>query len=96
MSKDQGTPRRIQTNSSSWFTRTYLGWGWWVIFWPLYPLSDSLGPLGPFTQYLSWLTHVGKSLDTMVLCMVASLSILISYRLKHQNQRRYPKPFSTF
>uniref|UniRef100_A0A8C0JPV1 Uncharacterized protein n=1 Tax=Canis lupus dingo TaxID=286419 RepID=A0A8C0JPV1_CANLU len=28
------------------------GWGWWVIFWPLYPLLDSLGPLGPFTQYL--------------------------------------------
>ncbi|XP_045139466.1 transmembrane protein 254-like [Echinops telfairi] len=54
----------------------------WVVFWPQSIPYQSLGPLGPFTQYLvdhhqtlmhngywlAWLIHVGESLYAMVLC----------------------------
>ncbi|KAM8776129.1 transmembrane protein 254 isoform 2-T2 [Rhynchonycteris naso] len=54
----------------------------WVVFWPQSVPYQSLGPLGPFTQYLvdhhhtllhngywlAWLIHVGESLYAMVLC----------------------------
>ncbi|KAM5240223.1 transmembrane protein 254 isoform 1-T1 [Hipposideros larvatus] len=63
---------------------TVLGLGYfaWVVFWPQSIPYQSLGPLGPFTQYLvdhhhtflhngywiAWLIHVGESLYAMVLC----------------------------
>ncbi|XP_011785188.1 PREDICTED: transmembrane protein 254 [Colobus angolensis palliatus] len=54
----------------------------WVVFWPQSIPYQSLGPLGPFTQYLvdyhhtllcngywlAWLIHVGESLYAIVLC----------------------------
>ncbi|KAM8776130.1 transmembrane protein 254-like isoform 1-T1 [Rhynchonycteris naso] len=54
----------------------------WVVFWPQSVPYQSLGPLGPFTQYLvdhhhtllhngywlAWLIHVGESLYAMALC----------------------------
>ncbi|KAM8776131.1 transmembrane protein 254-like isoform 2-T2 [Rhynchonycteris naso] len=56
--------------------------GLWVVFWPQSVPYQSLGPLGPFTQYLvdhhhtllhngywlAWLIHVGESLYAMALC----------------------------
>ncbi|XP_026985541.1 transmembrane protein 254 isoform X2 [Sagmatias obliquidens] len=59
-----------------------LGYFGWVIFWPEAIPYQSLGPLGPFTQYLlehhhtllhswywlAWLIHVGESLYAIVLC----------------------------
>ncbi|XP_059890688.1 transmembrane protein 254 isoform X2 [Delphinus delphis] len=63
---------------------TVLGLGYfgWVVFWPEAIPYQSLGPLGPFTQYLlehhhtllhswywlAWLIHVGESLYAIVLC----------------------------
>ncbi|XP_028006996.2 transmembrane protein 254 isoform X1 [Eptesicus fuscus] len=102
-------------------TALALGYFTWVVFWPQSIPYQSLGPLGPFTQYLvdhhhaflrngywlAWLIHVGESLYAMVLCKskgitngraqllwflqtflfgIASLSILIAYRPKHQKQ----------
>ncbi|XP_006837504.1 PREDICTED: transmembrane protein 254-like [Chrysochloris asiatica] len=59
-----------------------LGYFTWAVFWPESIPYQSLGPLGPFTQYLvdhhqtlmrngywlAWLIHVGESLYAMVLC----------------------------
>nr|XP_004658054.1 transmembrane protein 254 isoform X2 [Jaculus jaculus] len=63
---------------------TVLGLGYlaWVVFWPDNIPYQSLGPLGPFTQYLvdhhyklllygywlAWMIHVGESFYAMVLC----------------------------
>ncbi|XP_077801233.1 transmembrane protein 254 isoform X3 [Macaca mulatta] len=72
---------------------TVLGLGYfaWVVFWPQSIPYQSLGPLGPFTQYLvdhhhtllhngywlAWLIHVGESLYALVLCKQNELRIQI-------------------
>lgn len=113
----------FQRGSLLWFAVITLSFGYytWVVFWPQSIPYQSLGPLGPFTQYLvdqhhtllhsgywiAWLIHVGESLYAMVLCKskgitdgraqllwflqtflfgIASLSILIAYRPKHQKR----------
>ncbi|XP_036121481.1 transmembrane protein 254 isoform X1 [Molossus molossus] len=63
-------------------TALALGCFTWAVFWPQSIPYGSLGPLGPFTQYLvdhhhtllhngywlAWLIHMGESLYAMVLC----------------------------
>ncbi|KAM9197260.1 transmembrane protein 254 isoform 1-T1 [Dugong dugon] len=65
-----------------------LGYFTWVVFWPQSIPYQSLGPLGPLTQYLvdhhqtltrkgywlAWLIHVGESLYAMVLCKYKGIS----------------------
>lgn len=74
----------FQRGNLFWFTVITLSFGYytWVVFWPQSIPYQSLGPLGPFTQYLvdhhhtflhngywiAWLIHVGESLYAMVLC----------------------------
>nr|XP_015002619.1 transmembrane protein 254 isoform X2 [Macaca mulatta] len=80
---------------------TVLGLGYfaWVVFWPQSIPYQSLGPLGPFTQYLvdhhHTLLHNGHKgitsgqaqllwfLQTFFFG-IASLTILIAYKQKHQ------------
>ncbi|KAM9197262.1 transmembrane protein 254 isoform 3-T3 [Dugong dugon] len=78
-----------------------LGYFTWVVFWPQSIPYQSLGPLGPLTQYLvdhhQTLTRKGYKgisngraqllwfLQTF-LFGIASLSILIAYRPKRQKQ----------
>ncbi|XP_076980885.1 transmembrane protein 254 isoform X6 [Tamandua tetradactyla] len=74
----------FQRVSLFWLTVVTLSMGYytWVVFWPQSIPYQSLGPLGPFTQYLvdhhhtvlhagfwlAWLIHLGESLYAMVLC----------------------------
>eukprot|EP00070_Physeter_catodon_P024749 XP_023987925.1 transmembrane protein 254 isoform X1 [Physeter catodon] len=73
---------RIAKPLPSLVTVLGLGYFGWMIFWPEAIPYQSLGPLGPFTQYLlehhhtlvhswywlAWLIHVGESLYAIVLC----------------------------
>uniref|UniRef100_A0A671G2X0 Transmembrane protein 254 n=1 Tax=Rhinolophus ferrumequinum TaxID=59479 RepID=A0A671G2X0_RHIFE len=74
----------FQRGSLLWFAVITLSFGYytWVVFWPQSIPYQSLGPLGPFTQYLvdhhhallhngywiAWLIHIGESLYAMALC----------------------------
>ncbi|XP_015427401.1 PREDICTED: transmembrane protein 254 isoform X3 [Myotis davidii] len=84
MGKAAGDEAYFQRGSLFWFAVITLSFGYytWVVFWPQSIPYQSLGPLGPFTQYLvdhhhallhngywlAWLIHVGESLYAMVLC----------------------------
>ncbi|XP_012518814.1 PREDICTED: transmembrane protein 254 isoform X2 [Propithecus coquereli] len=84
MATAAGGAAYFQRGSLLWFTVIILSFGYytWVVFWPQSIPYQSLGPLGPFTQYLvdhhhtllrngywlAWLIHVGESLYAMVLC----------------------------
>ncbi|XP_076980881.1 transmembrane protein 254 isoform X2 [Tamandua tetradactyla] len=73
---------RLARPLPSLVTALALGYCAWVVFWPQSIPYQSLGPLGPFTQYLvdhhhtvlhagfwlAWLIHLGESLYAMVLC----------------------------
>uniref|UniRef100_A0A2K6QMQ1 Transmembrane protein 254 n=1 Tax=Rhinopithecus roxellana TaxID=61622 RepID=A0A2K6QMQ1_RHIRO len=91
-----GTAAYFQRGSPFWFTVITLSFGYytWVVFWPQSIPYQSLGPLGPFTQYLvdhhhtllrngywlAWLIHVGESLYAIVLCKQNELRIQIKMR----------------
>ncbi|XP_061261446.1 transmembrane protein 254 isoform X3 [Bos javanicus] len=84
MGKARGDEAYFQRSSLFWVTIIILSFGYytWVIFWPESIPYQSLGPLGPFTQYLlkhhhtlvhawywlAWMIHVGESLYAIVLC----------------------------
>ncbi|XP_006887529.1 PREDICTED: transmembrane protein 254-like [Elephantulus edwardii] len=84
MQKTAGEAAYFQKGSVFWFMVITLSMGYytWVVFWPQSIPYQSLGPLGPFTQYLvdhhqtlmyngywlAWLIHVGESLYALVLC----------------------------
>lgn len=84
MGSAAGEEAYFQRGSWIWFAVITLSFGYytWVVFWPQSIPYQSLGPLGPFTQYLvdhhhtllyngywvAWLIHVGESLYAMVLC----------------------------
>ncbi|XP_036683915.1 transmembrane protein 254 [Balaenoptera acutorostrata] len=84
MGKAGGDETYFQRSSLFWVTVIILSFGYytWMIFWPETIPYQSLGPLGPFTQYLldhhhtlvhswywlAWLIHVGESLYAIVLC----------------------------
>ncbi|XP_055281321.1 transmembrane protein 254 isoform X2 [Moschus berezovskii] len=73
---------RVARPLPSLVTVLVLGYFGWVVFWPESIPYQSLGPLGPFTQYLlkhhhtllhscywlGWMIHVGESLYAIVLC----------------------------
>ncbi|KAM7226819.1 hypothetical protein CapIbe_021894 [Capra ibex] len=73
---------RVARPLPSLVTVLVLGYFGWVLFWPESVPYQSLGPLGPFTQYLlkhyhtlmhgcywlAWMIHVGESLYAIVLC----------------------------
>ncbi|XP_004390603.1 transmembrane protein 254 [Trichechus manatus latirostris] len=85
-----GEAAYFQRGSLFWFTVIALSMGYytWVVFWPQSIPYQSLGPLGPLTQYLvdhhhtlmrkgywlAWLIHVGESLYAMVLCKYKGIS----------------------
>ncbi|XP_070925903.1 transmembrane protein 254 isoform X2 [Macaca nemestrina] len=87
MAPAAGAAAYFQRGSLFWFTVITLSFGYytWVVFWPQSIPYQSLGPLGPFTQYLvdhhhtllhngywlAWLIHVGESLYALVLCKVS-------------------------
>ncbi|XP_058399072.1 transmembrane protein 254 [Diceros bicornis minor] len=84
MGKAAGDETYFQRGSLFWRTVITLSLGYytWAVFWPESIPYQSLGPLGPFTQYLvdhhhsllrsgywlAWLIHLGESLYAMVLC----------------------------
>lgn len=79
-----GDEAYFQRSSLFCVTVIILSFGYytWVLFWPESVPYQSLGPLGPFTQYLlkhyhtlmhgcywlAWMIHVGESLYAIVLC----------------------------
>ncbi|XP_023620299.1 transmembrane protein 254 isoform X3 [Myotis lucifugus] len=82
-------------------TALALGYFAWVVFWPQSIPYQSLGPLGPFTQYLvdhhhTLLRNGSKGITNgraqllwflqTFLFGIASLSILIAYRPKRQKR----------
>uniref|UniRef100_A0A452DJR8 Transmembrane protein 254 n=1 Tax=Capra hircus TaxID=9925 RepID=A0A452DJR8_CAPHI len=78
MGKARGDEAYFQRSSLFCVTVIILSFGYytWVLFWPESVPYQSLGPLGPFTQYLlkhyhtlmhgcywlAWMIHVGESL----------------------------------
>ncbi|XP_036193153.1 transmembrane protein 254 isoform X2 [Myotis myotis] len=54
MGKAAGDEAYFQRGSLFWFTVITLSFGYytWAVFWPQSIPYQSLGPLGPFTQYL--------------------------------------------
>nr|XP_044993636.1 transmembrane protein 254 isoform X1 [Jaculus jaculus] len=84
MATATGDAAFFQRGSLLWFPVIILSFGYytWVVFWPDNIPYQSLGPLGPFTQYLvdhhyklllygywlAWMIHVGESFYAMVLC----------------------------
>ncbi|XP_070925904.1 transmembrane protein 254 isoform X3 [Macaca nemestrina] len=101
MAPAAGAAAYFQRGSLFWFTVITLSFGYytWVVFWPQSIPYQSLGPLGPFTQYLvdhhHTLLHNGHKgitsgqaqllwfLQTFFFG-IASLTILIAYKQKHQ------------
>ncbi|TKC50307.1 hypothetical protein EI555_019528 [Monodon monoceros] len=103
MGKAGGDETYFQRSSLFWVTVITLSFGYytWVIFWPEAIPYQSLGPLGPFTQYLlehhhtlvhSWSKGITNSwtqllwfLQTFLFGM-ASLYYLIDYRPRRHKQ----------